>query len=209
MRDTIWVLTPSEIERTAIEGTFPTEVTLLSTGIGALASLHTLWQRYCEERVAPKVIIGLGIAGTFRQTWAIPSVVYVCEEIWGDLGRRYVRRFLPASERLTRGFPRRWVAPPAPLPVSEGIGLTLHTVSATPAEARYWKRAYPDADIETQENAAYFLFGSALGVPVYVFRVLSNRVGQRRWAKEAALHLLHTFTMVHVVPLCERLMAAH
>ncbi|MCS6895963.1 MAG: hypothetical protein NZZ60_07475 [Bacteroidia bacterium] len=174
--------------------------------MGALATLDTLWRKYHYEQPQRLTLVILGIAGTYRRTDIIPSVVYVRKEIWGDLGRRYRRKFEPCPVKLRGSFPCEWTAPRSPIRLPEVTGLTLHTVSASLREARYWKRAYPEADIETQENAAYFLFGTSVGASMYCFRVLSNFVGHRQWVKEAALRLLHTFTLEDVVPLCERLM---
>lgn len=203
---TVWLLTPSAVEADVIRATLPQGHEVFWTGVGALATLHTLWQRFVREKPQALHLVVVGIAGSYIPTLAIPSVVYVREEIWGDLGRRYGRRFVPASEKLRGGFPLRWKAPASPLPLPQVVGLTLHTVSATRREARYWKRTYPEAEIETQEGAAYFAFGEAVGAPVYAFRVLSNYVGHRHWEKDAALALLATFTAKDVVPLCERLM---
>ncbi|MCX7764663.1 MAG: hypothetical protein N2253_07230 [Bacteroidia bacterium] len=201
----LWLLTPSSIEAEAVwQAALP--VSLRVTGVGALATLHTLWKWYWEEEPSNLTMVGLGIAGSYRKSHRIPSVVYVGEEIWGDLGRRG-RRFIPASDRLRQGFPLRWRGSPPPFELPLAVGLTLHTVSATLREARYWRRAYPEADIETQEGAAYFLFAEAVGARLYMFRVLSNRAGSRHWEREAALNLLSTFTRTHVAPLCERLLA--
>lgn len=203
---TVWLLTPSALEAEAIQAALPHGHKVFWTGVGALATLQTLWQRYFYERPQTLRLVVVGIAGSYDTSQVIPSAVYVREEIWGDLGRRYGRHFVPASEKLRRGFPLRWRSPEAPLPLPQVVGLTLHTVSATRREARFWKRAYPEAGIETQEGAAYFAFGETVGAPVYAFRVLSNYVGHRRWEKDTALTLLATFTARDVVPLCERLM---
>lgn len=202
----LWLLTPSTLEAECVRAALPRGYSVQSTGVGALAALHALWQRWQQEQPERLTLLVLGIAGSYGLHRAIPSVVYVQSEIWGDPGRRYRRHFLPAPEWLRGGLPGRWLAPASPLPLPSVTGLTLHTVSATRWEARYWQRAYPEADIETQEGAAYFLFGQAVGAPVYTFRVLSNFVGHRRWMREAALDLLATFTARHVVPLCERFM---
>ncbi|MEN3041349.1 MAG: hypothetical protein ABDH66_07425 [Bacteroidia bacterium] len=177
-----------------------------ATGVGALATLNTLWQKYNHEHPQKLWLIVLGIAGSYKRHYNIPSVVYVREEIWGDLGRRYQHYFAPSPDELRQGIPWRWIAPSPPVELPQVTGLTLHTVSASRREAWYWKRSYPQADIETQENAAYFLFGGSVGASIYCFRVLSNLVGHRRWEKEAALELLYTFTAQNVVPLYERLM---
>lgn len=202
----LWLLTPSELEAACVRAIVPSTYPVESTGVGALATLHNLWRRWHQEQPKELLLIVLGIAGSYRRYIEIPSVVYVQSEIWGDLGRRYRRNFQPAPEWLRGSLPWRWHAPLPPLPLPAVTGLTVHTVSASRWEARYWQRTYPEADIETQEGAAYFLFGQAVHAPIYAFRVLSNYVGHRHWMREAALDLLATFTAQHVVPLCERLL---
>ncbi|MCS7297141.1 MAG: hypothetical protein RMK19_07375 [Bacteroidia bacterium] len=202
----LWILTPSEIERRAVERILPYPP--LVTGIGALATLNTLWRLYSQSQARPIALIVLGIAGSYTRSYPLLSVVYVQREIWGDLGRRG-RFFHPTPPALRGDQPVEWVAPISPLSMPSVIGLTLHTVSASLREARYWRRAYPHAHIETQEGAAYFLFGAALQIPVYAFRVLSNYAGHRHWQKEAALDALATFTETHVVPLCKWILDTH
>ncbi|MCX8111795.1 MAG: hypothetical protein N3E49_01160 [Bacteroidia bacterium] len=203
---TVWLLTPSRLEAEAIRpAAHPYAVQY--TGVGALATLHTLWRRYFTEQPVALSLIVIGIAGSYNGKHPLGSIVYVEKEIWGDLGRRYSRRFIPTPEWLRDGFPLEWMAPPSPLSLARGIGLTLHALSANRREARYWSRSYPEATIETQEGAAFYLFGHAVGAPVYTFRAISNQVGHRRWEREAALDSLATFTRNNVVPLCERLLA--
>jgi nucleoside phosphorylase len=87
------------------------------------------------------------------------------------------------------------------------IGLTLESVSACRKEAAFWRRAYPNAALETQENAAYLRFGARLGLPVYALRVISNWVGDRRWDRLAAFEALANFAYHVGFPLYERLLA--
>lgn len=208
----LWLVTPSRIEAEAFQAglppILPAPYRFFHTGVGALATLHTLWQRWIAEE-KPCGIIVVGIAGSFRRRWAPGTVVWVRSERWGDLGRRSSRAFQPSPPALREGFPLHWEAWPAalPFPFPAAQGLTLHSVSASPRQARFWKRVYPDADIETQENAAYFLFARTHQCPLLSFRIISNRVGFRQWDKEAALATLHTFARIHVAPLCEWLLA--
>jgi len=203
----IWIVTPSVVEAKALEG-LPLPGPLYVTGVGALATLNTLWERWQEN---PAVgLIALGIAGAYSGEFALGQLVRVQTEIEGATGRRYTRRFLPIAPDLRGKVPLAWenLSWPPFLPLPAVTGLTLPSVSSTPAEAQYWRRAYPEAHIETQENAAYFLFAWSRQIPLLVVRSLSNRVGSRRWEKDVALQALRTFAERHVAPLYEWLLAS-
>lgn len=176
--------------------------------MGALATLNTLWELWQESPAAGLLV--LGIAGSYRRELPPGQVVRVRSEIEGATGRRYPRRFLPTSPALRGKVPLAWENPSSPpsLDLPAVTGLTLPLVSLTPNEVRYWRRAYPTADIETQENAAYFLFAWSRRIPLLVVRSISNRVGSRRWDKDLALQALRTFAERHVAPICRWLLAS-
>jgi len=94
-----------------------------------------------------------------------------------------------------------------PLDLPQVTGLTIESVSACRKEAAFWRRAYPHAALETQENAAYLRFGARLGLPVYALRVISNWVGDRRWNRSAAFEALANFAYHVGFPLYQRLLA--
>ncbi|MDW8134973.1 MAG: hypothetical protein RMJ66_07920 [Bacteroidia bacterium] len=204
-----WLIVPSYVEAQGL--TLPPYVRLIVSGVGALSSLHTLWKTW-ESSIPPRAIFSIGLAGSYKPYLELGAMVFVREEIWGDLGKRKGRQFLPSPSYLLQGQKVRWTAEvelPSFLDLPQVRGLTLHTVSGSLREAQFWRRAYPDADIETQENAAFFLFAEEKSLPLYSFRVISNYVGYRYWAKELALQQLRTFTQTHVVRLCERLLESH
>ncbi|MCX7607216.1 MAG: hypothetical protein N2170_08140 [Bacteroidia bacterium] len=209
----IWILTPSERElRALMEGLSPSvysSTLCASTGVGAVATLHHLWHLWQGER--PRACIVVGIAGSYRKELRPPTLVYVQGETWGDLGKRLARKFSPTPLELRGDFPLRIRSGPPPpflsIPIVEG--LTLHSVSGTAREARFWYRSYPYVSIETQENAAYFLFAQTHRLPLLSFRIISNQVGHRLWFFAEALEALRTFASAHVAPLCEWLMGAN
>lgn len=202
----VWIATPSSIEAEALEG-LSLPAPLRVTGTGALATLTTLWELWQESPAAGLLV--LGIAGTYRQELLPGQLVLVQSEIEGATGRRYPRRFFPTVPALRGRVPLAWENPTSPpfLALPAVTGLTLPSVSLAPREVRYWRRAYPQAYIETQENAAYFLFTWSRGIPLLVIRSISNRVGSRRWEKTLALQALRTFAERHVAAVCEWLLA--
>ncbi|MEN2993109.1 MAG: hypothetical protein ABDH91_06110 [Bacteroidia bacterium] len=207
----VWVGLPSRLEAEAVETAFQgiTPLRLLVTGVGALASLQALWQAWVIAEARPVAFVALGIAGSYDRRLAPPQPVYVQRERWGDLGKRRGNAFEPTPEALRGGFPLTYESalPPPEWPFPSVEGLTLHTVSGSRREARFWQRHFPTAQIETQENIAYFLFAQAQGLPLYPLRVISNFAGARRWAKAAALAQLHELAQTYVAPFCRKLLA--
>lgn len=203
----LWLLTPSAVEAEAIQrglpGRFP--ATLHITGVGALATLHTLWQLW-EEGPRPTALIALGIAGSYTARLAPGSAVWVEREIWGDLGRRRRGVFSPMPAPLRPPFPQELANPlPGPRSLPTATGLTLHTVSGSPREARYWQRAYPHAQLETQENYAYFLFAHTHRLPFACVRIVCNPVGARKWDFARAWQALSLFCSASLHALVQHL----
>lgn len=176
------------------------------TGVGAVATTEALWHRFMSQGL-PKAIIALGIAGTYDSRFPLYAGVQVRRELWAALGRRRLRHLESLPAALLGDFPLQVESTAMPLELPQVTGLTIESVSACRREALFWKRTYPEALLETQENAAYLRFGAQLGIPVYALRVISNRVGERQWDREAAFQALATFVRDVGFPLYERLLA--
>nr|BAL57464.1 hypothetical conserved protein [uncultured Bacteroidetes bacterium] len=176
---------------------------LLVSGVGVAATLAALWEAFGTGR--PQGILALGIAGSYKPDILPGEAVWVQSERLADTGRRYRRKFIPTPPHLRGDFPLAWegTSPPAWLPLPAVEGLTIQSVSGSPHEARFWQRNYPNAAIETQENAAFFLFAWRHRLPLVSVRIISNRVGSPKWYKDLALQNLHTFAQRYVAPLCE------
>ena len=176
------------------------------TGVGAVATTEALWYRL-QRRGKPKAIIVLGLAGTYDRSFPLYTGVQVRRELWAALGRRTLRQLEPLPATLLGDFPLQVESTAMPLDLPQVTGLTIESVSACRKEARFWKRTYPEAVLETQENAAYLRFGARLGLPVYALRVISNWVGDRRWNRLAAFEALANFAYHVGFPLYQRLLA--
>ncbi|MCS7188225.1 MAG: hypothetical protein RMJ66_00320 [Bacteroidia bacterium] len=211
MHSVVWLLTPSKVEAAALQKGLRKEeknsLSLRITGVGAVATLHTLWGWHHREE-KPIALIAVGLAGSYSKHLMPPMLVSVVQETWGDLGKRRGRFFFPTHPTLREDFALSLKgACECPLAVPSVRGVTLNTVSGSYKEARFWRRNYPDADIETQENAAYFLFANTHQIPFLSFRVISNKVGDKKWALEEALQALTEFSEKYVASLCEWLLA--
>ena len=203
----VWLCTPSVPEAEAIRRIWPTgSCPILITGVGAVATTEALWHHLYAEG-PPEVIIVLGLAGAYDRSLPLYAGVQVRKDVWAAFGRRRVRSLEPLPQSLLRDFPLVVESLAPMLAMPQVIGLTLESVSACRKEAAFWRRAYPNAALETQENAAYLRFGARLGLPVYALRVISNWVGDRRWDRLAAFEALANFAYHVGFPLYERLLA--
>ena len=203
MGDKVWLCTPSAVEAEAINQLW-SQGPCFVTGVGAVATTEALWRRFHEEGI-PHAIVVLGLAGAYDKELPLYTGVQVRKEVWGALGRRGLRRLTPLPPFLIGDFAIQVESLAPALPLPQVTGLTLESVSACRKEAAFWKRTYPYAAIETQENAAYLRFGEVLRVPVYALRVISNRVGVRHWDRVAALEALATFARDVGLPLYQGL----
>ncbi len=199
----VWLCTPSAVEAEAVRH-FWSQGSCFVTGVGAVATTEALWRRF-HQKGPPHAIVVLGLAGAYDKDLPLYVGVQVRKEIWGAFGRRGLRTLTPLPPTLIGDFSTQIESLAAALSLPQVTGLTLESVSACRKEATFWKRMYPHAAIETQENAAYLRFGEVLRVPVYALRVLSNRVGVRHWDRVAALEALATFARDVGLPLYQRL----
>ncbi|MGQ9863902.1 MAG: hypothetical protein ACUVRD_05420 [Bacteroidia bacterium] len=167
--------------------------------VGGVGACH-VWARLVENPIPPcKALIIIGLAGSYQKSYAPGQWVQVLRDRYGDIGRRYSTRWVPLSAMNLpeKSFPFQAHVLFEDLPGVEG--LTLHSVSADRRTARYWKRHYPTAIIETMENAAFFHYAQLKNLPVYGVRLISNYVGER-WKPHLYLPRLHDFVAKQLIP---------
>lgn len=166
---------------------------------GAVGACN-VWARLMEDPIPfCKVLIVVGLAGSYKRTYSPGSWVHVVSDRYGDIGRRYHRKWVPLS---ALNLPEKNPSFTAGIAFEDlpGVeGLTLHSVSADRRVARYWKRHYPTAAIETMENAVFFHYAQLKKISVYGIRLISNYVGER-WEPQVYLHRLHDFVAERVIP---------
>ncbi len=194
------IVAATAIELEACRKTGPqTEVDYRVTGIGVPETLCSLmhWLSRSEYRFVCQV----GIAGAYKASVPITSVVEIVSDTFADLGYDDRGQIVPAAAA-------GWIARDLPLYSPDGWmhheacfsrkeipavrGLTVNTVSGSASRIRSLLSVF-DAEVETMETAALFRVCLDLNIPFASLRAISNRVEPRRresWEMEAALNKL-------------------
>jgi len=202
----VWLCTPSLWEAEALWAARPElRQKILVTGVGAVFSTETLWRTWCATARKPEVVIVVGLAGSYDHALKLYQGTQVRADHWAGLVRRKGYRLEALPKGLWKNFSLRVASMAPSIGLLEVEGLTIEAVSANRREAALWRRYYPTAQLETQENAAFLRFGAVVGLPVYALRMISNYVG-RRWHRTQALRAFSTFAGDVVLPLYDRLL---
>ena len=147
------------------------ESPFLCAGVGPDATLRSLEARWREEPAFDRVV-DIGIAGSYRASLPLGSVVHVTAEQRGDAPGPLLRQPAPWPEL-------------AFLPACTGN--TLQRL-----DDRFRQVA---ADVESMEGAAVFAFCLRRGIPFAEIRAVSNFVGETdhaRWDIPLALRNLES-----------------
>ncbi len=162
-----------------------TEIHLLITGIGIMATAYTLG-RYMAY-IQADLVINLGIAGAFHQKLSIGDVVHIVSDELGDLG----------IEEADGSFSTLFDAElmdKNQFPFQEGIlidkhasaynflpkvsGLTINKVHGETSSIEKCQAQFK-ADIESMEGAAFMFVCLQEEVPFLQIRAISNYVESR------------------------------
>ena len=189
------VCAATELESSALQGSLPSGVSLLVTGVGAVNAACAL-TRFLEREGARAVVV-CGIGGAYPGSGlAVGDVVWAESECYGDLGAASPQGFL---DMQAMGFPgiggeapvynvfpvelrragRKWVR-----------FVTVNTCTGDDVTARALATRTGGA-VENMEGAAIAHVARLYGIPCGEVRGISNPVGSRErgaWrVREAAL----------------------
>ena len=189
------VCAATELESSALQGSLPSGVSLLVTGVGAVNAACAL-TRFLEREGARAVVV-CGIGGAYPGAeLSLGSVVWAESECYGDLGAASPQGFL---DMQAMGFPV--IGGEAPvynvLPVQfRPAGrkwvrfVTVNTCTGDDETARALATRTGGA-VENMEGAAIAHVARLYGIPCGEVRGISNPVGNRErgaWrVREAAL----------------------
>lgn len=189
------VCAATELESSALQGSLPSGVSLLVTGVGAVNAACAL-TRFLEREGARAVVV-CGIGGAYPGAeLSLGSVVWAESECYGDLGAASPQGFL---DMQAMGFPV--IGGEAPvynvLPVQfRPAGrkwvrfVTVNTCTGDDETARALATRTGGA-VENMEGAAIAHVARLYGIPCGEVRGISNPVGSRErgaWrVREAAL----------------------
>jgi futalosine hydrolase len=158
-------------------------VDILITGVGAPACMYTLTKKLQNNNY--DFVIQAGIAGTFKNNFALASTFIVTHDLFADLGISENENFYTLfdagfTDANTMPYTEGWLANDGKiqvgLPVAKGI--TVNTVSDNFDTTEMYKRKF-DADIESMEGAAFHYVCLQEKVPFLQLRSISNFVGER------------------------------
>lgn len=169
---------------------FKNEIHVLAAGIGMM---HTAWHvGKALLTIRPQLAIQAGIAGCFHHSWPLGEVVFIAEEVLGDLGveeKDAYKDLFDTGLWKEDTFPFRGrslyhdtygiTKMPALRPAKS---VTINTVTGTQPTIDKLAGKY-NPDIESMEGAAFHYICLSERVPFLQLRSISNYVEVRDKSK--------------------------
>jgi futalosine hydrolase len=156
---------------------------ILITGVGAPACMYALTKKLMQQKY--DWVIQAGIAGTFKNQFALGETYVVKTDLFADLGIQEGNNFyslfdggflqpdaFPFTKTLLLNKTENYVG------LKQANGITINTVSDSLTQTELYKKKY-DADIESMEGAAFHYVCIQEGVSFLQIRSISNFVGER------------------------------
>jgi futalosine hydrolase len=178
------------------------EISSLVTGVGSISTAWALKQ-WISVNEKPDLAINAGIAGSFKEEFAIGDVVMPVSDCFADAGIEDGENFLTLSEAGLSGadeFPYRDGLLLADIRYTLRMKSILKPVraitvsTATGSEATIKKLVNKfNPDIESMEGATFFYICTREKIPFLALRAISNRVEPRdksKWNIALALNNL-------------------
>jgi futalosine hydrolase len=174
------------------------EIEILITGVGAPACMYALTKKLLQHKY--DLVIQAGIAGTFKNQFALGETYAVKTDLFADLGIQEGNNFYSLFDG---GFLQ-----PDVLPFTKGLlqnkgenyfglklanAITINTVSDSLLQTELYKKKY-DADIESMEGAAFHYACIQEAVSFLQIRSISNFVGERvktNWKMKESIESLN------------------
>jgi futalosine hydrolase len=178
------------------------DISLLISGVGSVSTAWSL-HHWITLNGKPDLAINGGIAGSYKEDFAVGEVVMPLSDCFADAGIEDSDNFLTLSEAGLMGadeFPYkdgRLITDPGYVEKMKNIikqvrAITVNTITGSEISRRKWmKKYYPD--IETMEGATFFYICSMENIPFLALRAISNKVGLRdkkNWNIDLALNNL-------------------
>ena len=172
--------------------------TLIFPGVGTPSTIliltDELTKNYCD------LLLTFGIAGTYNKNFDPEEPLLVTQDYFADLGtknKNVVEMGLPFSY-VNKINKKIFTAPQSylDLDIKKTSGATFNSVSETLEQAKQ-RSEITNAELETMENAAFFLVANYFQLPLISIRTISNIAGDRNknnWLiNEATTTLYNTF----------------
>lgn len=176
------------------------QVNILIVGAGIPDAINNL-ALACEKYFFPRMVVHMGIAGSYTETYPPGSVVLVKKDSFADVGVFHDNRIYSLSERnlaSRNAFPYSdgWIEIPGAIEWAEKLGLPCvraHTVATACSPLRKNDGRYSEVAIETMEGASVALFCRSRNIPLIHARAISNFVNEtdsRLWNFQSAFAAL-------------------
>ncbi len=180
------------------------QVEILITGVGAPSCMYALTKKLLQQKY--DFILQAGIAGTFKNQFALGETYFIKTDLFADLGIQEGNNFFtlfdggflkPDTIPYTNGQLLNLAENYFGLKVANAI--TINTISDSLAQTELYKKKY-DADIESMEGAAFHYVCIQENIPFLQIRSISNFVGERiktNWKmKESIENLNNTLNRI-------------
>jgi futalosine hydrolase len=171
---------------------------ILITGVGAPACMYALTKKLLQHKY--DLVIQAGIAGTFKNQFALGETYAVKTDLFADLG---IQEGVNFYSLFDGGFLQPDVLPFTKgkllnksennFGIKQANAITINTVSDSLAQTELYKKKY-DADIESMEGAAFHYVCIQENIPFLQLRSISNFVGERvktNWKMKEAVDNLN------------------
>ena len=173
------------------------EIDILITGVGGINTTYLL--TYNINNTRPDYMIQAGVCGSFSTDYAPGDLVFVSEEVSGDLGVEENEQFndvfdMGLQETTTGPYTGKSLINPYcddwneyELPFVKGV--TINEITTQPDRIEQLKKKY-FAEIETMEGAAFHYTALMERIPFIQLRAVSNYVGERdkgKWKMQEAI----------------------
>jgi futalosine hydrolase len=174
------------------------EAEILITGVGAPACIYALTKKLSQQKY--DLVIQAGIAGTFRNQFALGETYFVKTDLFADLGIQEGNNFytlfdggflqpdlLPYTKAQLLNTTENYFG------LKQANAITINTVSDSLAQTELYKKKY-DADIESMEGAAFHYVCIQENISFLQIRSISNFVGERvktNWKMKESIESLN------------------
>ncbi len=159
------------------------ETEILITGVGSPACMYALTKRL--QHFKYDFVIQAGIAGTFKNAFALGETFFVKTDAFADLGIYENERFFTLFEKHfvdpnVVPYKNGWLENAAEnsFNLTTAKSITVNTVTDNFLQTSMFTKKY-DPDIESMEGAAFHYVCIKEGVAFVQLRSVSNFVGER------------------------------
>lgn len=160
----------------------------LITGVGPVSATYTI-MNYLMRNNIPRLVVNIGIAGSYRDSYPPGTVLLPAEDRFADLGVADGDRFIPLhlagiegiDDKFTpsgRYYPAEDIMDIMPDDMPRVKAVTVSTATGSAKKRDELISAF-DADVETMEGAAVYYVCSNEKISCIGIRAVSNMVGPR------------------------------